>query len=175
MLEIGVGTGLNLAYYPSDVEVTGIDFTPEMLAIARSKLTSLEERRIQLVEMDAARMGFHDDTFEAALESFTLCVVPDISSVLSEVIRVTKKGAAFAIFDYCKSINPDMIKWQELIAPAALTIGFPPGVIVCDPLRDYEEIIERARIPFEIELSERLEGENPFLIGCRFVLRNRKR
>jgi len=175
VLEIGVGTGLNLPYYPSDIDVTGIDFTPEMLAVARMKLSSMEGTHLHLIEMDAAQMGFPDDSFDAALESFALCVVPDIYSVLSEVSRVTKRGAAFAIFDYCKSRNPEMVKWQELIAPSALTNGFPPGVIVCDTLRDYVEIIETAGIPFEIELSERLESENPFLIACRLLLRNRKR
>ena len=174
LLEVGVGTGSNLLHYDADTEVTGIDFTPEMLSVARTKLHGVQNSRCRLLEMDARRMVFADNAFDAALESFSLCVTPDVVSVLFEILRVTKPGARFAVYDYCVSSNPNTVKWQELIATAATTIGFPPGVIVWDPLRDYAEIIRKATIPFEIAFFERHESDNPFLIACKLVLVNRK-
>jgi len=174
VLEVGVGTGRNLAYYPEDARVTGIDFTPEMLAMAQEKRDALDHNEIELREMDAASMTFGNDSFDAALESFVLCVAPDPELVLSEVVRVTKPGARIAVFDYCRSREAMTRKWQELIAETARTVGFPAGVIVWDPLRDYEEIIEEAGLPLCVERMERHENTNPFLLACSMLLINAK-
>ena len=174
VLEVGVGTGKNLPYYPSGVKVVGIDFTPGMLQLAKKKQTSLANKNITLLEMDAERITFSDNEFDAALESFVLCVTPNPERVFREIIRVTKPGARIAIFDYCRSQNPEIVKWQELIADAARTIGFPPNVIVWDPLRDYEEIIRNAGLLLKVKQVERYENPNPFLLACLMLLTNQK-
>ena len=175
MLEIGVGTGKNLPYYPESAEVVGIDFTEGMLKEAREKLAGpLARRNITVASMDAERMTFEDNEFDAALQSFVLCVAPDPVAVLKEIVRVTKPGAILAMFDYCRASRPEMVKWQELIAPVARTTGFPAGVIVWDPLRDYEEIVRENELPLEILSNNRHESENPFLICCSMLLRNVK-
>lgn len=174
VLEVGVGTGKNLVCYPPDVAVTGIDFTPQMLDVARDRLMELARTNIALKEMDAEEMAFEEDRFDAALESFALCVAPRPERVLQEIARVTKPGARIAVFDYCRSGNPGTVKWQELIAETARTIGFPPGVIVWDPLRDYEEIIEQHGIPLLVRRMTRHENANPFLLACDMLLVNDK-
>lgn len=175
VLEVGVGTGKNLAYYPESTQVIGIDFTEGMLKEAREKLAGpLSGRNITVLPMDAEQMTFGDNEFDAALQTFVLCVVPDPVAVLKEMVRVTKPGALIAMFDYCRSERPEMIKWQELIAPTARTTGFPPGVIVWDPLRDYEEMIRDNNLSLEILRNDRHEDANPFLMGCFMLLRNVK-
>ncbi len=175
VLEIGVGTGKNLPYYPEGSIVVGIDFTPAMLQAAKEKLATLAHNNITLIEMDAEQMAFADNEFDAALESFALCVAPNPKRVFSEIVRVTKPGARIAIFDYCRSKEAGTLKWQELIAPTARTTGFPPDVIVWDPLRDYEEIIREAKLPLKVESIERYENSNPFLLACSILLRNQKK
>jgi len=175
VLEVGVGTGKNLPYYPQSCEVAGIDFTPEMLQVANEKLASLTHNSVTLMEMDAEKMTFADDEFDAALESFVLCVAPNPERVFSEIVRVTKSGARIAIFDYCRSKESDTLKWQQLIAPIARSTGFPPDVIVWDPLRDYEEIIRDAKLPLKVESIERYENSNPFLLACSMLLTNQKK
>lgn len=174
VLEIGVGTGKNLSHYPDGVQITGIDFTPAMLAEARRHAEVLNGRQIELIEMDAQEMSFDHDRFDAALETFVLCVAPDPGAVLRETVRVTRPGAKIGVFDYCRSNSPDMVKWQELIASAATTMGFPPDVIVWDPLRDYAQLIHDEDLPLDVLEEERYESENPFLICCRMLLRNAK-
>lgn len=174
VLEVGVGTGKNLPHYPEGTSVVGIDFTPEMLQVAKEKQAALPIRSVTLIEMDAEQMTFDDNEFDAVLESFALCVVPNPDRVLSEIVRVTKPDARIAIFDYCRSQNPETVKWQELIAASARTTGFPLGVIVWDPLRDYEEIIQNAKLSLRIDQVERYENPNPFLIACSMVIENVK-
>jgi ubiquinone/menaquinone biosynthesis C-methylase UbiE len=175
VLEIGVGTGKNLAFYPETTHVTGIDLTEAMIEEAREKLDGpLRGRNITILPMDAERMTFGDSEFDAALQSFVLCVVPNPVAALKEIVRVTKPGAMVAMFDYCRSERPEIVKWQELIAPVACTTGFPAGVIVWDPLRDYEEMIRDNNLPLEIIKNDRHEDPNPFLMGCIMLLRNAK-
>lgn len=174
VLEVGVGTGKNLPHYPKTTSIVGIDFTPEMLQVAKEKQAALTDRNITLTEMDAEQMSFPDNEFDAALESFVLCVVPNPERVLGEIVRVTKPGAKIAIFDYCRSKEADTLKWQQLIAPAARTVGFPPGVIVWDPLRDYEQIIQEAKLLLKVESIELYENPNPFLLACSMVIENVK-
>ena len=174
VLEVGVGTGKNLPYYPDNAEVIGIDFTPEMLQVAKKKQVDLASKNLTLIEMDAENMKFPDNEFDAVLESFVLCVVPNPERVFREIVRVAKSGSRMAIFDYCRSQNPETAKWQELIATSAKTTGFPPGVIVWDPLRDYEEIIKNACLPLNVIRIERYENPNPFLLACLIVFENVK-
>lgn len=174
VLEVGVGTGKNLPHYPEKTIIVGIDLTPEMLQVANEKQAALTDRNITLTEMDAEQMSFQDNEYDAALESFVLCVVPNPEHALKEIIRVTKPGAKIAIFDYCRSKEADTLKWQQLIAPSARTVGFPPGVIVWDPLRDYEQIIRQAKLPLKVESIELYENPNPFLLACSMVIENVK-
>ena len=174
VLEVGVGTGKNLEHYPENIELTGIDFTYGMLQIAKEKAGGYKNRNIELLEMDAENMKFDDNTFDAVLESLVLCVAPNPEKILREIARVSKPGSKIAIFDYTKSKEPEMIKWQELITPYAKTTGFPPGVIIWDPLIDYNEIIEKEGLPFKIEINEIIKSDNPFLQCCTMLLVNTK-
>jgi SAM-dependent methyltransferase len=84
VLEVAVGTGLNLAHYPPDVWLTGIDFSPAMLRIARSRATILS-REIDLREGDAQRLDFPDASFDAVVCTFSLCAIPDERRAVAEM------------------------------------------------------------------------------------------
>ncbi|HEX8536601.1 MAG TPA: methyltransferase domain-containing protein [Cystobacter sp.] len=164
LLEACVGSGLNFAYYPPQVNVVGIDFTPEMLALAASKLP-LAGRSIELMHMDATHMSFADESFDAVLETYALCVVPRPLEVLREMARVCKRGGKVVLFDCIRSELPVVARNQELIKPFCMETGIPAGVIVWDPTRDY---LELARDIPELELSRivRFNQDDVFASRC---------
>lgn len=171
VLDAAVGTGLNLPAYPEGVNVVGVDLSNKMLDEARKKHVSAD---ITLKVTDLLNLDFPDNSFDAAASGFTLCVVSDPVRALDEILRVTKPGAFIAILDYCKSQDPEVQKWQELIFDAALELGFPTGKIKWNALMDYDELIYNSKLPMEVLQDERIESPNPFLCGCQLLLRNSK-
>lgn len=92
VLEVGVGTGLSLPLYTSNVEVTGIDYSHEMLAKAVEKVAQSGLSGITLQQMDAQDMTFADESFDIVTALHVLSVVPDPEKTLSEMARVCRKG-----------------------------------------------------------------------------------
>jgi len=171
VLDAAVGTGLNLSAYPEGVHVVGVDLSLKMLDEARKKRVSAD---ITLKVSDMCNLDFPDNSFDAAASGFTFCVVNDPILALKEILRVTKPGALIAILDYCKSQDPEVQKWQELIADAASQLGFPTGKIKWDALMDYDELIYNSKLPIEVLVDDRIESLNPFSCGCQLLLKNSK-
>ncbi|ACK68756.1 Methyltransferase type 11 [Gloeothece citriformis PCC 7424] len=171
VLDAAVGTGLNLPAFPAQVQVIGIDLSQKMLNEARKKPICAD---IILQVMDLHQLNFSDNSFDAAVSGFTLCVVTDPVEVLEEILRVTKSGALIAILDYCKSRNPEIEKWQELIYEASSQLGFPRGKIKWNSLMDYDKLIYHSNLAIEVIKDERIDDPNPFLCGCEILLRNTK-
>ena len=91
ILEVGVGTGKNLEYYPSEKYVIGIDISEKMLARAREKIFSLA-KPFTLLKMDVQALQFPDSSFDAAVSTFVFCSVPDPVQGLQELRRILKPG-----------------------------------------------------------------------------------
>jgi ubiquinone/menaquinone biosynthesis C-methylase UbiE len=103
VLEIGVGTGKNIPYYPEDIEVTGIDLSPGMLKRANQRLTKKQENHLTLKEMDVQQMDFSDDTFDDVVATFVFCSVPDPILGLKEALRVTKPGGKLHLLEHMRA------------------------------------------------------------------------
>jgi phosphatidylethanolamine/phosphatidyl-N-methylethanolamine N-methyltransferase len=170
-LDAAVGTGLNLPAYPEGVSVVGVDLSEKMMDEARKKLVSAD---ITFKVSDLCNLDFTDNTFDAAASGFTLCVVSDPVRALAEILRVTKPGGLIAILDYCKSRDPEIQKWQELISDSTSQLGFPTGKIKWNALMDYDELIYNSKLPIEVLADDRTDSPNPFLCGCQFLLKNSK-
>jgi ubiquinone/menaquinone biosynthesis C-methylase UbiE len=84
VLEVAVGTGLNLGKYPHDVKLTGIDLSEEMLGIARSRAQELG-RSVDLQQGDAHALPFADDAFDTVVCTFGLCAIPNLEAALDEM------------------------------------------------------------------------------------------
>ncbi len=105
VLEIGVGTGKNIPYYPHGVRVAGIDLSPAMLKDAKKQLTEDGNDQVTLKEMDAQSMSFPDDAFDEALATFAFCSVPDPVLGLEEALRVTKPEGKLYLLEHMRAKN----------------------------------------------------------------------
>ena len=124
VLEIGVGTGLNLPLYPRDCSVTGIDISVEMLQKARERTRELGLTDVTLGVMDASRLEFPDDTFDHVLATYVISAVPDPVKTLLEMRRVVKPHGHLVILNHFRSENPVLGGVEWALAPVCTRIGF---------------------------------------------------
>lgn len=148
LLEIGIGTGNNLRHIPQDCEVTGIDFSHEMLAVCEDKARRLSRDNVTLIETDAHTLEFENDKFDKALCFYTLCCVTDPHCVLSELERVCKPGGSVVVYDVVRSDIPEVAAVQYVYRPIARELGAvylefcPPRCISYDSFLDLGAAME---------------------------------
>lgn len=102
VLEIGVGTGANLAHLPPDVSLTGIDTSEAMLREARAKVGS-GPAQVRLLRADAMALPFADGEFDTVLSTYVMCSVPDLRTSLREALRVLRPGGDLLLADHVVS------------------------------------------------------------------------
>ncbi len=124
VLEVGVGTGINADLYPTDCQVTGIDFSASMLEKARERVVKKGFRNVRLLQMDAADLKFDDDTFDIVYAPYLISVVPDPVRVASEMRRVCKPGGRIIFLNHFRSPNPILSRAERMISPLTIHIGF---------------------------------------------------
>ncbi|MEN1970648.1 class I SAM-dependent methyltransferase [Lentibacillus sp. N15] len=123
VLEVGVGTGANLPYYPNDINYTGIDFSPGMLKQARKKAESLAlPFELNLVEMDAQHMQFPDDAFDYVIATCVYCSVPDPVKGLKEMGRVCKPDGKILLLEHMRSENEGLGKMMDVFNPLTVRL-----------------------------------------------------
>lgn len=115
VLEVGVGTGRNLKYYPSGCSVTGIDNSKGMLEHAREKAANM--RNVTLLLMDAEHMEFPDNSFDYVVITFVLCTIPDPVKALKEMRRVLKSSGELIALEHVHSSYPLIALFEDLINP----------------------------------------------------------
>jgi len=104
VLEIAIGTGLNLPFYPADVELTGIEISPAMLEIAGRRAKNLG-RQVKLVVGDAQALPFSDQSFDTVVCTIALCSIPDDRQAVAEAWRVLRPGGSFVALEHVRSPN----------------------------------------------------------------------
>lgn len=124
ILEVGVGTGLSLNFYPKNCQVTGIDFCEPMLEKAKRRLRQYQLPHIELMNMDAMKMAFPDNTFDAIFAAYVISTVPDPHQVISEMIRVCKVGGKIILLNHFKNGNRLISTCEKVISPFTRKIGF---------------------------------------------------
>lgn len=103
-LEVGVGTGKNFPYYPSGVQVVGIDLSPHMLMRARRKASKLD-LNVDLREMDVQSLDFPDHCFDTVFATFVFCSVPDPVAGLRELRRICKPSGRLLLIEHMRPEN----------------------------------------------------------------------
>lgn len=103
-LEVGIGTGKNLPYYPDDVHITAIDLSPRMLARAHKKANKLNIK-VDLQEMDIQHLDFADRSFDTVFATFVFCSVPDPVMGFRELRRVCKPEGRLLLLEHMRPGN----------------------------------------------------------------------
>jgi phosphatidylethanolamine/phosphatidyl-N-methylethanolamine N-methyltransferase len=119
VLEVGVGTGANFPYYPADIQVTAIDFSANMLKLARKKV-SREDAEVILEEMDVQDLRFAENTFDTVVASLVFCSVPDPVRGLIEIKRVCKPNGKVVLLEHVVSSRRLLGFLMNLLNPVIL-------------------------------------------------------
>ena len=117
VLEIGVGSGLNLPLYPALVaNVVAIDPSAQLLIKARARAASARTGVI-LVQSDAEQLPFADNCFDTVVVTWTLCSVSDVSAALAEMRRVLTTGGRLLFAEHGQSPERPVRRWQTRLTP----------------------------------------------------------
>ncbi|WP_446809258.1 class I SAM-dependent methyltransferase [Methylomonas sp. 2BW1-5-20] len=123
ILEVGVGTGKNFAFYPDDARMTGIDFSPRMLEIAQRK-QQRKQIAVDLTLMDVQSLDYADNSFDTVIGSFVFCSVPKPRKGLKELYRVCKPGGQVLLLEHVLSSNKILATLMNLFNPLVVnTLG----------------------------------------------------
>jgi SAM-dependent methyltransferase len=117
VLEVAIGTGRNLPYYPPDVCLTGVDYTPAMLDLARERARA-SGRSVDLREADAHALPFPDGTFDTVVCTLGLCSVHDDRQVVTEMHRVLRPGGRLLLLDHVRGAS-----WPVRAVQGLLELG----------------------------------------------------
>jgi phosphatidylethanolamine/phosphatidyl-N-methylethanolamine N-methyltransferase len=124
VLEVGVGTGINLSLYPKHCTVTGIDFSSSMLEKARERAARKGIRNMRLLQMDAGDLKFADGSFDIVYAPYLISVVPDPVKVAQEMHRVCRSGGRIIFLNHFLSPNSFLSRVERWISPYTIHIGF---------------------------------------------------
>ena len=114
VLEVAVGTGRSLPFYPSGITLTAVDLSVGMMAIARRRAAE-ESRAVEFVEGDAERLPFVDASFDTVVCALSLCSIPRPAVAIAEMRRVLVPGGRLLLFDHIASTWPPIRAAQWLL------------------------------------------------------------
>lgn len=127
ILEVGVGTGLSLGMYPSNVKVVGIDLSRHMLDRAKKKVAEEDFPHVEaLLQMDAQQMSFPDNSFDKVVAMYVASVVPDPKQMVQEISRVCKPGGDIIFLNHFQNRNPVVRNIESFLQPLAKYLGWSP-------------------------------------------------
>ena len=145
-LEIAVGTGRNLPFYPRGARVTAVELSPQMLDLARARKDQLGVvADLQLG--DAQALEFKEASFDTVLITFALCTIPDDRRAAEEVFRVLRPGGSLVAVEHVRSPVAGVRVVQRMIDPLSVRLG--ADHLTREPL-DY-----LADVGFEVEEASR--------------------
>ena len=104
VLEVAIGTGRNLAFYPKGIRLTGIDLSPAMLELARERAGELG-LDADLREGDAQELAFPDESFDTVVCTLSLCNIPDDCRAVAEMKRVLRPGGRLLLLDHVRAAS----------------------------------------------------------------------
>lgn len=123
-LEVGVGTGLSLPFYPRDCTIVGIDLAARMLKKCQERVDAHGLEHVSLRQMDAASMDFESSSFDAVLAAYTITAVPDPKAVLAEMIRTCKPGGRIVLLNHFRNGNRVVSRMERALSPLCVNLGF---------------------------------------------------
>lgn len=145
ILEVGVGTGKNMPYWPPQTKITAIDLSAKMLQKAKLK-ASREGVRADLRQMDVQALDFSNDRFDSVVASFVFCSVPDPVRGFKELKRVTKPEGKIHLLEHLRPEGFWRGKLFDLINPVTVRLfGFNINRRTLDNIRKADLEIENVK------------------------------
>ncbi len=163
IVEIGFGSGLNVPWYPSEVERV---HAVEPAALGRrlaAERTSRSPVTVDHVGLQGESLPLDDDSCDGALCTFTLCTIPGVEQALAELGRVLRPGGRFHFLEHGIAPDPSIERWQHRIEPMQKRLA--DG---CHLTRDPVELVESAGFRIESVVQRYGRGPKPwtyFTIG----------
>ena len=160
VLEVAIGTGRNLPHYPQGVHLTGVEWSPAMLDIARHRARELG-RQVNLHQGDAQALEFPDGSFDTVVCAFSLCGIPRDRQAVGEMDRVLRPGGLLLLADHVEASRWDARAAQRLIDLVTVPLGgehFRRRPII--QVRALGYAIERHQ-RFTLGIVERLAARKP--------------
>ncbi|MBE1493394.1 ubiquinone/menaquinone biosynthesis C-methylase UbiE [Amycolatopsis lexingtonensis] len=153
VLEVAVGTGLNLPSYPAGVRLTGLDLSEGMLDVARAREPA---RPVTLRQGDAQALPFEDASFDTVVCTFGLCAIPDPAAAVAEMARVLRPGGRLILADHVVSTSWAVRVVQRLLELASVPLAGEH--FRRRPLKHVEAVglVVQERERFKLGLVERL-------------------
>jgi phosphatidylethanolamine/phosphatidyl-N-methylethanolamine N-methyltransferase len=162
VLDVGIGTGVSLPYYPQHARVVGIDLSGGMLRKARQKADELGLQHIDLLQADALHLPFADSSFDTVFVSHVISVVSDPVELVREVQRVAKRDARIFVLNHFASDNRMVAMLEKWVCPLCVKLGWRSDL-------ELQKIVRGTGI--EIEYRYKLD---PIDLWETVVLRNNK-
>lgn len=145
VLELGIGSGLNLTYYdPARVgSLTGVDPSAPLLSMARKRATDMAFP-VELLEAGAERLPLPDASIDTVVVTFSMCTIPDVAGALLEARRVLKPGGKLLFCEHGLAPEPSVQRWQKRLDPlwGKLAGG-------CHLTRNIPQLLEQAQFSFK--------------------------
>jgi ubiquinone/menaquinone biosynthesis C-methylase UbiE len=147
VLEIGVGSGLNLPLYGEGAtHIIGLEPSPKLLSMARD-VANGTARSIELLRGSAEAIPLDDQSVDTVVSTWTLCTIPDIMPALGEMRRVLKSDGRLLFVEHGRAPAPNVSRWQDRLTPLWKRVGGG-----CHLNRAIDQLLERAG--FRIEQME---------------------
>ena len=122
VLEIGAGTGLNLAHYRPDADLL-LSEPEEPMAKRLRRRVAAEGGRAQVIQASGDRLPLEDDSVDSVVATLVLCTVPDAGAALGEIGRVLRPGGRLYFLEHVRSEDPRVARWQDRIHPVWIRFG----------------------------------------------------
>jgi len=157
VVEIGFGSGLNMAAYPTSVSTVYAVEPAEVARTLAADRVAASPIRVEHIGLRGESIPLDDDSCDGALCTFTLCTIPDVEQALREVRRVLKPGGRFHFLEHGRSPDEKVVTWQRRLEPLQKRLF--DG---CHLTRDPVELLEAAGFRLERVASRYAAGPKPW-------------
>ncbi len=166
VLEVGIGSGLNIPFYSSNIEtLCGVDPSRELLKMARKRVAGAPFP-VELIECSSESIPAEDKTFDTVVTTWTLCTIPNAVMALREMHRVLKPGGQLLFIEHGWSPDARVLVWQNRLTPVWRRLGGG-----CNLNRKIDDLILEAGFRIIRLESGYSQGPKPFTFLYRGVAR----
>jgi len=135
VLDLGIGTGASLDFYPRQGQIVGVDLSPGMLRECLKRIHDQKRDNAFVFQANALQLPFADDTFDHVFISHVITVVSEPAIVIREAQRVAKRGARIVMVNHFQSANPAIAMVEKLLCPLCTKLGWRSDLALPELIR----------------------------------------